>query len=49
MFCYVKQVYEYYACESAFIRGHQFSWFQQNTLIHTRKYFLRKQTNKQQF
>jgi hypothetical protein len=34
MFCYVKQVYEYCVCESTFIRGHQISWFQQNTLIH---------------
>jgi hypothetical protein len=34
MFCYVKQVYEYCVCESAFIRGHKISWFQQNQLIH---------------
>ena len=34
MFCYVKQVYEYCVCESTFIRGHQYSWYLQNALIH---------------
>jgi hypothetical protein len=34
MFCYAKQVYEYCVCESTFIRGHQYSWYLQNALIH---------------